>query len=64
MTSRDDVIQRLNAEVGKLRNFGKDKANESSRQKETLHQIQEALTKSQMTLEETRNNADQEVSIM
>ena len=62
LAARDDVIQRLNAEVGKLRTVSKDKLSESQRQSDMLKRLQEALTKSQVQLDETRRKSDNDVS--
>lgn len=61
MTQRDDVIQRLNAEVSKLRQQHKEKTSDVSRQSDMLGKLQEALTRAHVDLDDTRRKADNDV---
>ena len=63
MTSRDDVIKRLNAEIGKLRQQHKERSSDVGRQSDMLKKLQEALTHSHVDLDETRRKADDDVRI-
>ena len=63
MSARDDAIQRLNSEVGKLRQFRQEKLQEVQRQSDTIKQLQEALAQSQIDMENIRRRADEDVSI-
>ena len=62
VTSRDEALQRLNVEVAKLRASRQEKLAESARQADMIRQLQEALSRVQVDLDDTRRRADEDVS--
>jgi hypothetical protein len=61
---RDDTIQKLNNEIGKLKGRHQEKLGEVQKQGETIRKLQEALTKSHVDLDSVRKTSDEEVSVM
>lgn len=61
MVVRDDTIQKLNNEIGKLKGKHQEKLGEVQKQGETIRKLQEALTKSHMDLDSCRKTSDEEV---
>lgn len=58
---RDDTIQKLNNEIGKLKAKHHEKLGEVQKQGETIRKLQEALTKSHIELDASRKTTDEEV---
>lgn len=58
---RDDTIQKLNNEIGKLKAKHQEKLGEVQKQGETIRKLQEALTKSHIELDASRKTTDEEV---
>ena len=58
---RDDTIQKLNMEIGKLKGKHQEKMSEIAKQTETVKKLQEALTKCHMDLDKTRGKSEEEV---
>ncbi|KAK2143064.1 hypothetical protein LSH36_881g02026 [Paralvinella palmiformis] len=61
ITARDEAIQHLNSEIGKLRQIRQEKLIEIQRQSETIKRLQEALTESHVDLDETRKRVDYDI---
>lgn len=59
---RDDTIQKLNADIGKLKSKHQEKLEEIQKQTETIKKLQDALTQCHYDLDETRKKAEEDVS--
>ena len=62
MIIRDETIQELNSEIGKLKAKHQDKASEIQKQTETIKKLQDVMTKSHSDLDKTRKQSEEEVS--
>ena len=62
MIVRDETIQKLNSEIGKLKAKHQDKLTEIQKQTETIKKLQDALTNSHIDLDKTRKQSEEEVS--
>jgi len=60
---RDETIQKLNADIHKLKSKHQEKLSEVSKQTETIKKLQDALTQCHYDLDETRKKAEQDVSL-
>lgn len=61
---RDDTIQKLNADIGKLKSKHQEKLQEVQKQTETIKKLQDALTQCHYDLDETRKKAEEDVSFL
>ena len=59
---RDDTMQKLNADMGRLKSKHHEKLQESTRQSETIKKLQDALTQCHYDLDESRKKAEDDVN--
>ena len=62
VAARDEALQRMNVEIGKLRAMRREKLAETARQLDMIKQLQEALSHTQLDLDETRRRGEEDVS--
>ena len=60
---RDDTIQKLNADIHKLKGKHQEKITEVGKQVETIKKLQDALTQCHYDLDETRKRAEDDVCL-
>ena len=61
MMVRDETIQKLNSDIGKLKAKHQDKVSEIQKQTETIKKLQDVMTKSHSDLDKTRKQSEEEV---
>lgn len=62
MIVRDETIQKLNSEIGKLKAKHQDKLTEIQKTTETVKKLQDALTRTHVDLDKIKKQSDEEVS--
>ena len=59
---RDDTIQKLSADISRLKSKNQERASDCAKQTETIKKLQDALTQCHYDLDESRKKAEEDVS--